>query len=73
MEDAGNSSRQNRFWNATDACCNFFESEVDDSGYIRSIIEEIQKIYNAPLEAHIFVGPLQWRVYVLQDGLRTFR
>ena len=38
--------RQNRFWNATDACCNFFESEVDDSGYIRSIIEEMQKVYN---------------------------
>ena len=38
--------RQNRFWNASDACCNFFESEVDDSGYIHSIIEEMQKIYN---------------------------
>ena len=38
--------RQNRFWNASDACCNFFESKVDDSGYIRSIIEEMQKVYN---------------------------
>ena len=38
--------RQNRVWNASNACCNFFESGVDDSGYIRSIIEEMQKVYN---------------------------
>ena len=29
----------NRFWNATDACCNFFSSNVDDSGYLRAFIE----------------------------------
>ncbi len=40
------SGRRNRFWNATEACCNFFDVEVDDSSYIRSIIEEMQKVYN---------------------------
>ena len=34
------------FWNATDACCNFFGSTVDDSGYLRSLIEAIQAEYN---------------------------
>ena len=32
------------FWNATDACCGFF-SNVDDSGYLREIIELIQADY----------------------------
>lgn len=30
------------FWNATDACCNFFGSNVDDSGYLRQLIELVQ-------------------------------
>ena len=29
------------FWNATDACCNFHGSTVDDIGYILSLIEEV--------------------------------
>jgi polyhydroxybutyrate depolymerase len=31
----------NRFWNATDACCNFFGSAVDDVAYLRSLIQAI--------------------------------
>lgn len=31
----------NRFWNATNACCNFFASGVDDVAYIRSLIQGI--------------------------------
>jgi poly(3-hydroxybutyrate) depolymerase len=31
----------NRFWNATDACCDFWSTGVDDAGYIRGLIEEI--------------------------------
>jgi len=30
-----------RFWNATDACCDFFGAGVDDAGYLRGLIEEI--------------------------------
>ncbi len=37
-----------RFWNATDFCCNFFESEVDDVAYLASLIEEAGE--------HILVG-----------------
>jgi polyhydroxybutyrate depolymerase len=29
------------FWNATDACCNFFGSTVDDEGYLMGLIDEI--------------------------------
>jgi polyhydroxybutyrate depolymerase len=36
----------NQFWNATDACCNFSGSDVDDSAYLRSIIDEVKAQYN---------------------------
>ncbi|MEW6472061.1 MAG: alpha/beta fold hydrolase [Actinomycetota bacterium] len=31
----------NRFWNATDACCDFFRSGVDDVTYLDAVIDEI--------------------------------
>lgn len=34
------------FWNATDACCNFYGSEVDDVGYVVGLIDEISGEYN---------------------------
>jgi polyhydroxybutyrate depolymerase len=30
-----------RFWNATDACCDWFHSRVDDVAYIDAVIDEI--------------------------------
>ena len=33
------------FWNGTNACCDIFNSNVDDSGYLRQIIELIQAQY----------------------------
>ena len=44
----------NRFWNATDACCDFFRSGVDDVAYIDAVIDEIAARY--PVDpARIFV------------------
>ena len=31
----------NRFWNATDACCDWFRTGVDDVAYIDAVIDEI--------------------------------
>jgi polyhydroxybutyrate depolymerase len=33
------------FWNATPACCNFFDSTVNDSEYLRNLINEISAKY----------------------------
>jgi polyhydroxybutyrate depolymerase len=33
----------NRFWNATDACCNFHGSAIDDVEYLADLVEEIGK------------------------------
>ena len=35
----------NPFWNATDACCNLFGSSVNDSAYLRGIINTLQATY----------------------------
>ena len=36
--------RGNRFWNATDACCNFYGSGVDDYAWISSLVAEAAEI-----------------------------
>ncbi len=44
------------FWNATDACCNLDGSDVDDSGYLRAIVDETSARYAVdPLRVH-FIG-----------------
>lgn len=34
------------FWSATDACCDFYESGVDDVGYITGLVADISVEYN---------------------------
>ncbi len=45
-----------RFWNATDACCDFFGSGVDDSGYLRGLVEVIQSQYSVDEMSIHFMG-----------------
>ncbi|MEM7249339.1 MAG: PHB depolymerase family esterase [Acidobacteriota bacterium] len=55
-----------RFWNATDACCNFFGSSVDDVGYVVSIVEAICE--------RLTIDP--WRVHLLghsNGGFMSYR
>ncbi|MCY3567972.1 MAG: hypothetical protein OXH38_05055 [Chloroflexi bacterium] len=41
-----NDSRGNALWNATDACCNFEGSEVDDIGWLNALVAEAREIIN---------------------------
>lgn len=34
-----------QFWNATDACCDFYGTDVDDSGYLRKLIDTVSASY----------------------------
>jgi polyhydroxybutyrate depolymerase len=44
----------NRFWNATDACCDFFHTGVDDVAYLDAVLAEIATKY--PVDpARVFV------------------
>jgi len=45
----------NRFWNATDACCDFYGSGVDDVGYLRSLVAAIDEAFGVdPRRVHFF-------------------
>jgi polyhydroxybutyrate depolymerase len=52
----------NRFWNATDACCDWFRTGVDDVAYLDAVIDEIT--------AHYAVDP--GRVYLLGHSNGAF-
>jgi polyhydroxybutyrate depolymerase len=45
-----------QFWNATDACCNFYASKVDDSGYISGIITELSKQFKVDPQRVYLIG-----------------
>ncbi len=43
-----------RFWNATDACCNFDGSAIDDVGYLTQLIDAVSAAYHVdPLRIHL--------------------
>ena len=46
----------NRFWNATDACCDFYGSRVDDSTYLASLVTEIASRYAVDPKRVYFMG-----------------
>lgn len=46
----------NQFWNATDACCDLANSGVDDSAYLRKVIDDIKAKYTVDPKRVYFVG-----------------
>jgi polyhydroxybutyrate depolymerase len=47
---------ENRFWNASPACCDFFRTQVDDSAYVLSIIDEMKSKYNIDSNRVYLIG-----------------
>ena len=45
-----------RFWNATDACCDDYGTGVDDSGYLRALIDAIITELNVDTEKIYLAG-----------------
>jgi len=47
-------SKGRTFWNASEACCNKERRDIDDSSYLRHLIETIESTYNIdPASIHI--------------------
>jgi polyhydroxybutyrate depolymerase len=46
----------NEYWNATDACCNFYGGTVDDVGYLAALVQEIGTRYAVDPKRVYFVG-----------------
>lgn len=53
QETAG---RNARFWNASDACCNFYANELDDAAYVMGIINAVKAKYNIDARRVYLVG-----------------
>lgn len=49
-------SQGNRFWNATDFCCDFEFGNPDDSGYLRNLIETIAEEHPVDLDSIHVIG-----------------
>lgn len=52
----GTRDTSSQFWNATDACCNFYGSTVDDVAYLSGLIDEAQARFNINPNKVFFVG-----------------
>jgi polyhydroxybutyrate depolymerase len=45
-----------RFWNATDACCDFFNSGVDDVAYLDAIVDDVNARYHVDAKRVFVMG-----------------
>ncbi|MEM1030796.1 MAG: PHB depolymerase family esterase [Myxococcota bacterium] len=54
--DGTTDSLTNQFWNANAACCDFFQTGVDDVGYLVGLIDEIRAAYAVDPKRIFFVG-----------------
>ncbi|MEE2606553.1 MAG: hypothetical protein VX402_01840, partial [Candidatus Thermoplasmatota archaeon] len=45
-----------RYWNATDACCNLFNTEVDDVTFLEGLISQAVQNYGADPEGVVLIG-----------------
>lgn len=52
----GTTSPEGRFWNATDACCDFHDAGVDDSGYLSAIIDDVSARFRVDAKRVYVVG-----------------
>lgn len=46
----------NQFWNATDTCCDFAKTGVDDAGYLLSLIEKTKQTYKVDSSRVYIIG-----------------
>lgn len=48
--------QDSNFWNATQACCNFNNSTIDDQGYLIKVVDEISRQYSIDQKAIFIIG-----------------
>jgi polyhydroxybutyrate depolymerase len=56
LPDGTQEADGDRFWNATDACCNFQGSTVDDSAYLSRLIDQVKASHSVDARRVYLVG-----------------
>jgi polyhydroxybutyrate depolymerase len=56
LPDGTKDPQGNRFWNATDACCNFYGAAVDDVAYLTAVLADMKASYNVDPKRVYLVG-----------------
>ncbi|MEJ3749692.1 alpha/beta fold hydrolase [Actinomycetes bacterium KLBMP 9797] len=56
MPDGTKDRRDNRFWNATEACCDFNRTGVDDSAYLTQLLDTVALSYSVDTRRVYLVG-----------------
>jgi polyhydroxybutyrate depolymerase len=54
--DGSINSNGDRFWNASDACCNLDQAPVDDVSYLRGLVEAAREQFNVDSNKIYFAG-----------------
>ena len=56
MPDGTADREGRRFWNATDACCDFYRTRPDDSAYLRRLLDTVKGSYRVDASRVYIVG-----------------
>jgi polyhydroxybutyrate depolymerase len=56
MPDGTADQAGKKFWNATDACCDFYRKGVDDSGYLSRLLDTVKSSYSVDATRVYLVG-----------------
>lgn len=56
IPDGTKDTQGETFWNATDACCNFYGSTVDDSAYLSDLIRTVESKYTVDTTRVYVIG-----------------
>lgn len=56
LVDGLRDTQNRRFWNATDACCNFSQLPVDDVGFLRAVIADVEATHAVDSKRVFLVG-----------------
>jgi polyhydroxybutyrate depolymerase len=56
MPDGTRDPKGDRFWNATEACCDFYHTGVDDSGYLHRLLTTVKSSYSVDPDRVYLIG-----------------
>lgn len=56
LPDGTKDSLKNQFWNASDACCDFLKTGVDDVAYLKAVIADMKARFNVDAKRVYVVG-----------------